>query len=366
MATIALGPMRPVGNEQLSEPKDSVKEGASETFKKGAVVGLTAGLLVELSTDPTNILGVSLADGKNVATNPRNEVALAKPGALFIANLSGSSITAQSDLGVKYGLVKTGTNWHVDKTETDNVRVVIRSVDPDAIGDTNGRVIFEFLATHTVFGGAADVNVSNLDLAQGSIIVGDSSADGSAVDASTDKQILVGDGTTLASVAMSGDTTISNTGVVAIGAAKVLATMVAEGMPRMTRVQLTDTNVKALATGAGIELLATPGADKAHIVLGVFLVADAAAGAWVEPSAPDDLVVQYAGGADITGAIEAGVLVAADVSMAQYMAVATEITPEPNVGVNLFNTGSNWTGGNAANSMSVLIIHSVIPTIAFS
>lgn len=366
MATIALGPMVPAGNEQLSEPKDSVKEGASETFKKGAVVGLTAGLLVELGADPTGILGLSLADANNVSTNPRNEVALAKPGALFRANLSGSSITAQSDVGVKYGLVKISNNWHVDKTETDNVRVVVRSVDVDAIGDTNGRVVFEFLGSHTVFGGAADVNVSNLDLAQGSIIVGDANSDGSPVAAATDKQILVGDGTTLNSVALSGDITISNAGVAAIGAEKVLASMVIEGMPRMTRIQLTNTNVLALATGAGIELLATPGADKAHIVLGVFIVADAALGAWVEPSAPDDLVVQYAGGQDITGAIEAGVLIAANVSMAQYMAVVTEITPEPNVGVNLFNTGSNWTGGNAANTMSVLIIHSIIPTIAFA
>ena len=151
MATIALGPMRSAGNEQLSEPKDSIKEAASETFKKGAVLGLASGLLSELGADPTNILGVALADGQNVTTNPRNEVALAKPGALFIANLSGASVTAQTDLGTKYGLVKVGTNWHVDKTDTTNTRVVVRSVDVDAIGDINGRVVFEFLAAQTLF-----------------------------------------------------------------------------------------------------------------------------------------------------------------------------------------------------------------------
>jgi len=62
-------------------------------------------------------------------------------------------------------------------------------------------------------------------LARGRIILGDSSGDPSALDASTDAQILIGDGNDLTSVAVSGDVTISNTGAVTIAADSVEGTM---------------------------------------------------------------------------------------------------------------------------------------------
>ena len=58
-------------------------------------------------------------------------------------------------------------------------------------------------------------------LARGNIILGDSSGDPSALDASTSGQILVGDGNDLASVAVSGDVTLSNSGVTTIGSGTV-------------------------------------------------------------------------------------------------------------------------------------------------
>lgn len=53
-------------------------------------------------------------------------------------------------------------------------------------------------------------------LAEGSIYVGNSSNVTSELDASADKQILIGNGTTITSVAVSGDASISNTGVVTV------------------------------------------------------------------------------------------------------------------------------------------------------
>ncbi len=64
------------------------------------------------------------------------------------------------------------------------------------------------------------------NIAQGSIKVGGGSNAPTDLDAKTDKQILIGDGTDITSVAVSGDITISNLGVVAIGATKVVDTMV--------------------------------------------------------------------------------------------------------------------------------------------
>ena len=154
-----------------------------------------------------------------------------------------------------------------------------------------------------------------------------------------------------------------------IAAAAVTQAKLEEGSVVFVDKQLSNANVLALATGAGIELVAAPGANKAIIVHRIHIVADAAAGAWVEPSAPDDLVLKYADGVDITGVIEATVLVAANVSFRMYGVLnpATDgLVPDVNAAVNLFNPNAQWTGGNAANSMSVRIWYAVVETVAFS
>ena len=155
-------------------------------------------------------------------------------------------------------------------------------------------------------------------------------------------------------------------GSISLPAGSVAMAALAEGSMRFIDTQLTNTQVLALATGAGEELIAAPGANKAIVVHSVYFVADAAAGAWVEPSAPDDLVVQYADGVDITGTIEGTALIGASVKFRKYGVVDTELVPDVNAAVMLFNTGGNWTGGNAANTFSVRIWHSVVDTVAFS
>jgi len=60
---------------------------------------------------------------------------------------------------------------------------------------------------------------------EGNILVGNATPAWAVLDASTDAQLLLGDGTTLTSVAMSGDVTITNAGVTSIGAAKVTKAM---------------------------------------------------------------------------------------------------------------------------------------------
>jgi len=64
-------------------------------------------------------------------------------------------------------------------------------------------------------------NLSGMVFARGSVIAGNSSGVGAALDAKGDGKILVGDGTDVASVAVSGDISLTNAGVTAIGADKV-------------------------------------------------------------------------------------------------------------------------------------------------
>jgi|19_taG_2_1085344.scaffolds.fasta_scaffold00311_7 hypothetical protein len=64
------------------------------------------------------------------------------------------------------------------------------------------------------YGAVADEG--DLAITQGSILVGNSSGLGVELDASTTTQILVGNGTTITSVALSSDVTMTNAGVVTI------------------------------------------------------------------------------------------------------------------------------------------------------
>jgi len=81
--------------------------------------------------------------------------------------------------------------------------------------------------------GAATVTVvdytdpaGGITLAQGNVLVGNASGVAAALDASTDTQVLVGNGTTITSVAMSGDATMANTGAVTIAAGAVDEAMI--------------------------------------------------------------------------------------------------------------------------------------------
>jgi len=71
--------------------------------------------------------------------------------------------------------------------------------------------------------------VGQIGLAEGSVLVGNSDGVSAAVDASGDAQILIGDGTTVASVPVSGDIAIDNTGAATIQPGAVEGAMLASG-----------------------------------------------------------------------------------------------------------------------------------------
>jgi hypothetical protein len=71
--------------------------------------------------------------------------------------------------------------------------------------------------------------VSEIVLAQGSVIVGNAGGVGAALDAKGDGKILVGNGTTITSVSVSGDATLSNAGALTIATGAVEDSMI-EGL----------------------------------------------------------------------------------------------------------------------------------------
>ncbi len=146
----------------------------------------------------------------------------------------------------------------------------------------------------------------------------------------------------------------------------VTSAKVEEGLLQYTDTQLTHTNIGALV-GTPITVVAAPGANKAIIVHKYHIVADCAAGAYAEPSAPDDLVLEYADGTDITGIIEAtALLVNAGVQVITQGVLDTVVVPDVNAVVRLLNSGGDYTSGNAANTLSIRVWYSVVDTIAFT
>lgn len=126
-------------------------EAASQTFKAGAVlVRNGSGHVIEAtSPNPVSILGVAEADAANdaVAANSNSRVLVANDDTVFRANVSTSQVTAVTDLGGIFGLVKVGTNWHIDKTAvgaSGRVIIVGYYLGEDIIGDTQGRLLFTF------------------------------------------------------------------------------------------------------------------------------------------------------------------------------------------------------------------------------
>ena len=83
-------------------------------------------------------------------------------------------------------------------------------------------------------------------LARGNIILGDSSGDPSALDASTDGRILVGDGNDLASVAVSGDVSLANNGAVTIANDAVEGTMLNTNVADTSTIELSSDTLSVL------------------------------------------------------------------------------------------------------------------------
>ena len=108
-----------------------------------------------------------------------------------------------------------------------------------------------------------DVDLSGLgtsDLLQGNILVGDAANKGTALDATGDGKLLIGDGTTVNSVTVSGDITIDNTGNAQLDIDVVGSAEIIDGS--ISAVDIEDNAISAnkLNTGSVTELKIADGA----------------------------------------------------------------------------------------------------------
>ena len=146
----------------MSVPREEFPEAATQVFKKGAPVVLTAGYLGECGANPALIMGIATRDGQNGATPGAKSqvVELAHSDTLFLGNIdagsAGTGVTAATNRGAMMGLTKhvASGKWSVDNakaTAAAGARVVVwgfwlnaQDGVNQAIGDTLGWVLFSF------------------------------------------------------------------------------------------------------------------------------------------------------------------------------------------------------------------------------
>ncbi len=200
-------------------------------------------------------------DLKSVAVS--GDATLASTGALTIAALAveKSMIAADAIDGTKIADNAVDSE-HITAGAIDLAHMSANSVDSDQYVDGS---------IDTVHIGDAQVtNVKLDDLARGSIKVG--GADDAVTDlvANTDGYILIGDGTDLNSVAVSGDITITNTGAVTIANNAVENAMLADNSVDSAEIVAgaVDTAHLSAITTPTAKAIADPGTGKAIPVTG--------------------------------------------------------------------------------------------------
>lgn len=159
MATITKAALEQVSSSYGgSNAPRTYREGASQTFVKGEIVFAKEGYIEEIAGDtPGAILGIANQDAGNTTAGARNvSVTLAAEGIIFAGNLltAGSDyVITNRDLCRVAGITRVTADSKVylnaAVTGGASARVWIHGLARgSAIGDTNARVLFEFLPTY--------------------------------------------------------------------------------------------------------------------------------------------------------------------------------------------------------------------------
>lgn len=156
----------------------------------------------------------------------------------------GSSLTFAGDAGIdmtsaatENAYINMGDNLAIAFDITQDANSYLKftttnNLESMTAGVTLSGSIFSGSAVGAFVGdGSSLTNISmdSMDLTRGYVWIGDSDGEAAAVDAKTSGQILVGDGTDVNSVAVSGDVTISSAGAVTIANNAVETAMILSG-----------------------------------------------------------------------------------------------------------------------------------------
>jgi hypothetical protein len=187
-------------------------------------------------------------------------------------------------------------------------------------------------------------------LTTGSIIIGVADV-AAALDVKGDGKILVGNGTTATSVAVSGDATLDNAGALTVGANKITPAKMDTTALQYAEVSISSANLVGTSAGqfghaSGVVLVADPGATKVIELVSAVMIYDYDTAAY---AAGGNITVNSNGGAALTGLVSAAnsVGAAADNITVLMPLAATGATLAKNKGLNLVASAAFTTTGAA-------------------
>lgn len=178
--------------------------------------------------------------------------------AVITAKILDDNVTNAKLANMTRGTVKVGgaSNAPTDLDANNSGYILVGDGTDIASVAVSGDVTLAADGEVTIANDAVS-NAKLANIAQGSIKVGGAANAPTDLNAKTDGYILVGDGTDIKSVAVSGDISLTNTGATAIGAAKVTTAMLAE---------TASPNAKAIVAAAGANIPVTGNGDLALTV----------------------------------------------------------------------------------------------------
>jgi hypothetical protein len=185
----------------------------------------------------------------------------------------------------------------------------------------------------------------------------------------TSAQIIVGNASNVpTAVDMTGDVTITNAGVTAIGANKVTASMLATNLLVEATGTLSQANIVAM-NGTPVTLVAAPGAGKAIIVDEIELFHDYSTAAYTSGG---DLSIEYAtSGTDVltidstfvTGAADANTVTKPTVYTSSGTDTGFDLAANTNKAIQATNATGAFANGNAANIIKWRIRYHVVTVL---
>lgn len=173
-----------------------------------------------------------------------------------------------------------------------------------------------------------------------------------------DGKILVGNASNVsAEVTPSGDVTISNAGVTAIGAGKVLSAMVEQSMMRYADVTISSAEVLALRTTPKT-LVAAPGAGFCIVPLAVYATIDFNSIAY--DNGTDTLDILYSGGSAIISFATTLIEASADIQNYMEKSEATFV-PLDNTALVARCSSADPTAGNSV--IKIRVYYRIVPLL---
>ena len=163
----------------------------------------------------------------------------------------GSGLTNIAAASLDIDAFSAGTALHQTQDHllySDNgteKKITFSNVEDAIFGNVSGDATIAAGGALTIANDSVDNNML-ANITQGSIKVGGGSNAPTDLDAKTDGQILIGDGTDINSVAVSGDITINNAGATTIGADKVHGTMLNTDSADTSTIELSSDTLSVL------------------------------------------------------------------------------------------------------------------------